>query len=281
MKSIAHVTSLCITLMLALSFTHAAVPRPAFYPSTPSISKATEEYTLADVLGVLSTIFDQLPANHPYMVEKKYKDWFNKKWPGAKDPTKIDELIQGILDAASVHLPYTNPKDDSKKTSITWKNVSFMMNQVMDLKDPVKVDTLLRILAAQTDVIKKTRMRAFAAREFFVYLDPRLLALYIEMLDDATAYTEKHAMSENTSRPTSTIRRDARGRILWALNKVLDMNVDEAPFEIADEAAGCVALKTWLTDNWAQVVAKCAETKADPTWIGALPESISNFDVRY
>ena len=59
------------------------------------------------------------------------------------------------------------------------------------------------------------------------------------------------------------------------------MNVDEAPFEIADEEAGCAALKTWLTDNWAQVVAKCAETKADPTWVSAIPTSQSSFDVKY
>jgi hypothetical protein len=66
------------------------------------------------------------------MAEKKYNEWYHKKWPSAKDPTKIDELIQGILDAASVHLPYTNPKDDNRKLSSTWENVSFMMNQVMD-----------------------------------------------------------------------------------------------------------------------------------------------------
>lgn len=281
MKTITRVTSLCITLLLSSSLIYAAVTRPVFYPSTPPISKATEEYTIADVLGIIATDSDQLPANHPYKVEKKYNDWYDKKWPAAKDPTKIDELIQGILDAASVHLPYTNPKDDSKKFSSTWNNVSFLMNAIMDLEDSVKVDTLLRILAAQTDATKKTRMRDYAAWEFFGYLDPRLLALFKEMLDDATAYTEKHAMSENTSRPSSTIRRDARGRILWALNKVLDMNVDEAPFEIADEEAGCAALKTWLTDNWAQVVAKCAETKADPTWVSAIPTSQSSFDVKY
>jgi hypothetical protein len=59
------------------------------------------------------------------------------------------------------------------------------------------------------------------------------------------------------------------------------MNVDEAPFEIADEAAGCAALKTWLTDNWAQVTVKCAETKANPAWRSTIPSPIECFEVRY
>lgn len=255
--------------------------RPAFFPSTPPASKAIAEYTLADIVGIRSTSSDQLPANHPYLVEKPYKGWSIKQWPGAKDSTKIDGLVQGILDSASVHLPYTNPTDDWSDMSSTWKNVSAVINEVMDLENSVKVDALLRILAAQNDVTKRTRMRAFAATRFDWYLDSRLLGLYKEMLDDPTTYTEKNEMAEGVPRRSSSIRRDARAKILWALNKTLHMNVSELPFNIADEAAGCAALKTWLTDNWAQVSAKCAEIKADPTLRPNVPSSIGCFDVRY
>ena len=267
--------------MISSTFGHAAVTRPAFFPSTPPASKAIAEYSLADVVGIRSTVSNQLPANHPYLVEKPYKVWDRKQWPGAKDPTKIDELVQGILDAASVHLPYTNPTDDWSDMDYTWKNVSIIINEVMDLEDSVKVDGLLRILAAQSDVTKRTRMRAFAATRFDWYLDPRLLELYKGMLDDSTAYTEKDEMAEGVPRRSSTIRRDARSNILWTLNKTLHMNVDEAPFKIADEAAGCAALKAWLTDNWAQVTAKCAEIKANPTLRPNVPSTIGCFDVRY
>ncbi len=281
MKTIAHIYQLSLSLMISSTLGHAAATRPAFLPSTPPASKAIAEYTIADVVGILSTVSDQLPTNHPYLVEKPYKSWDRKQWPGAKDPTKIDELIQGILDAASVHLPYTNSRDDWSDMSYTWSNVSIIINEVMDLEDSVKVDALLRILAAQTDVTKRTRMRAFAAARFRWYLDPRLLELYKGMLDDSTAYTEKDEMAEGVPRRSSTIRRDARDELLLALNNDLDMNVDEAPFEIADEAAGCAALKTWLTGNWAQLTAKCAEIKANPTLRPNVPSTVGCFDVRY
>lgn len=281
MKTVSRFRHIVLALMISSTLAHATVPRPAFFPSTPAASKTIATYTASDVLGAISTNPDQLPSEHFYLVETKNDVGFKMNWPGAKDPTKIDELIQSILDAASVHLPYTNPTDDWRKMSSTWSNVGVMMNEVMDLKDPVKVDALLRILAAQTDPTKKNRMRAFAAAGFHWYLDPRLLELYKGMLDDSTAYTEKDEIAEGVPRRSSTIRREARDKILSALNNDLDMSVDEAPFEIEDEVAGCAALKAWLTDNWAQVTAKCAEIKANPTWRPNVPSTIGCFDVRY
>ena len=281
MKTIARLHQLVLSLMASSTLGHAAVTRPAFHPSTPPVSKPVAEYTLADVVGIRATVSNQLPANHPYLVEKPYKAWDRKQWPGAKDSTKIDGLVQGILDAASAHLHYTNPTDDWSDMSYTWKNVSFIINEVMDLEDTVKVDALLRILAAQTDATKRTRMRAFAANRFDWYFDPRLLELYKEMLDDPTAYTEKNTMAEGLPPRSSTVRRDARTKILWALNKTLDMNVDVTPFKIADEAAGCAALKAWLTDHWGQVTAKCAEVKANPGLKSQASTTIGCFDVKY
>lgn len=261
MKSFICLLVASITLSSSLILASPPKPMPSFLPSTPPETKAMSAYTAADVLGIISTNADQLPLGHPYIAEKKYTAGIKASWPGAKVSTNIDVLVQIVLDAP----PVTDPLlPMAKQIGDAWCNIEVILFKVMDVADTDKVDALLRVINAQADPSKRTGAKVFGWRMFDRFLDPRLLALRLDELDDATVYTEMFKASEEAPRRKSSARKDARDYFLSQLQYLLGMTIDETPFEVADEAAGCAALKEWLTTNWAQITAKCAEVKAKP-----------------
>jgi hypothetical protein len=231
-------------------------PRPAFLPSTPPEGKAISAYTASDVLGIISTDARQLPATHPFVLGKRFTAGIKADWPGASDATKIDALVQIILDA-----PETSKQ---REIEYGWDNVRYVLHNVMDVSDSAKADALVRVAETQTDATKKVRAVSFAASMFSEYLDPRLLGYRKVELDDATVVSVLR--TEESGAVSFTRRKEARRIILADLQFRLEMNVDHTPFNVGDEAARCAALKAWLTANWANITAKCAEAKAKPDW---------------
>jgi hypothetical protein len=257
--------TLSLSTMLAILLLNAtAEPRPDFIPSTPPVSKAISDYTVADVLGVISTEIEQLPADHPYVVNKKYDKVIKADWPGAKISTNIDAMMQIVLDAPPVTDPQTPLADQIEGA---WGNVEVFMHEIMDVPDTEKVDALLRTINAQTDNRKKSNSTIFAQSQFDKFLDPRLLALIIPKLNSARTYTELHKIAEGLPRRQLQVRREAKLLILGYLEDPVGMDINRAPFEVADEAAACAALKTWWTENLPLITAKCAEKKAQPNRI--------------
>lgn len=227
-------------------------PRPAFLPSTPPGTKAVATYSAADVLGTVVTDSSQIPAGHAYR-EGKFDSGVKTKWPGAKIGTEIDVIVQIILDAP----PATAERDlDS-----AWGNMRYILRVVFDVTAQAKADALVRIVGAQTDPLKKSRAATFAASLFEELLDPRLLAMEKDRLDDATVVD---VLREEIGPVIKfTARGKARYRILDAI-KEIGIVVDAAPFETADEAASCAALKDWLTAHSTLITTKCNEAKAKP-----------------
>ena len=230
-------------------------PMPAYYPSAPDKDKAIADYTPSDVLGCIGTI--QLPEGHKFLEGKQYEAGLKANWAGAKDATKIDAMLQLVLDAPS---------------TIEWgelnggfTNVCYAMREVMDVTAVVKADALVRVVVAQTDPLKTVRAKTFAAGLFEEFLDPRLLAYEKERLDDATVVGDMVREGDSGNiHDIVTARRDSRDIILLYLERTLGMTVDETPFRIEDEAAGCAALKAWLTAHWTEISTKCAEKAAVP-----------------
>jgi hypothetical protein len=248
-----------------------AYPRPAYMPSTPAASKVITSYNAADVVGAVTTISTDWPLTHPYRAAN-YKKGIKTLWPLAKDKTQIDAMVQFVLDAP--------PEETVRELYSPFDNVRFVIQEIMDITVQDKADEFVRIVNAQTDPQKKIRARAFALIMFEELLDPRLIALKMEELDDTTEYTEKHVRAEGTPRWKSSIRADAKGAILTELEFRLKMNINRTPFKTADEAANCAALKAWLTANWAQIEAKCEEAKTRPDRI--IPNvSVSPWDARW
>ena len=246
----------CVLATLSMkAFADEDWPRPAFMPSTPQATKEISTYTAADVVGAATTDSTQLPTGHAYR-EGGFKKGVKSTWPGAKDATKIDTMLQIVLDAPT--------NSTAKEVSDSFANIRFVIQEVMDVSDQAKADAFVRIVAAQTDPLKTKRAKVFARQMFEELLDVRLLGYDKEALDDATDYTEQYKVSENRPRRTLVVRQEAKRSILWTLNHTLKMGIDETPFTTADEAANCAALKTWLTANWTQVANKCAEAKAAP-----------------
>jgi hypothetical protein len=246
-----------VSCLLALLAPHAMAdrprPRPAFMPSTPSAAKTVATYSPSELVGAVVTL--ELPNGHPFGSVLNLET-LKSTWPGAKDATKIDTMLQIVLDAPA--------NSTAKEVSDSFANIRFVIQEVMDVSDQTKADAFIRIVAAQTDPLKIKRAKGFARQMFEELLDVRLLAYDKEALDDATEYTEQYKISENRPRRTLVVRQEAKRSILWTLNHTLKMGVDETPFTTADEAANCAALKTWLTANWTQVANKCAEAKAAP-----------------
>ena len=246
-----------------------AYPRPSFVPSTPHSDKNVNTYSAAELYGAIVT--SDLPNNHKFNDVVKLES-LKSCWPEAKEPTKIDEMVQIILDA-----PATTK---SHELDIAFENIIFVMQKVMAVSDTEKADAFVRIVAAQTEPLKIKRARKYASRMFYWLYDARLLNYRKEDLDDATEYTEEHTMAEGTPRRKSSIRADARMSLLSTLRETLKINIDQTPFTTPDEAGNCAALKAWLTANWTQVVNKCAEVKADPETIFS-ETSFSPWDARW
>ena len=246
-----------IISLTAVGYLNAAEPRPlpAYLPAAPSKDKSIADYTPAEVMGCIST--GHLPPGHKFYEGKLYAAGLKAKWPGAKDATKIDPMIQFALDAPV--------NTDEGELQTVFDNLRYTIRKVMDVSETAKADALVRVVAAQTDALKLARAKSFAAGMFEELLDPRLLEFEREGLDDATVVGDM--VREGVSgilHHIVTARAVSRNNILLHLERTLGMTIDESPFRIEDEAAGCAALKTWLTANWAQITAKCAEKLADP-----------------
>lgn len=262
----------CVLATLSMkAFADEDWPRPAFMPSTPQATKEISTYTAADVVGAATTDSTQLPTGHAYR-EGGFKKGVKSTWPGARDATKIDTMVQIVLDAPA--------GSSGKEVLQSFENIRFVIQEIMDVSDKDKADAFVRIAAAQTDPNKAKNAKVYAKMMFEELLDPRLLAFQVERLDDATEYTEQYKISENRPRRRLVVKQEAKRSILWTLNHTLKMGIDEIPFTTADEAANCAALKTWLTANWTQVANKCAEAKAAPERIKPRV-SIQAWDARW
>jgi hypothetical protein len=248
--------------IMAFSYTVAvAAPRPDFIPPTPPVSKAIAQYTVADVMGIIATKIEQLPSNHPYVVNKKYDDEIKSSWPGAKISTNIDAMMQIVLNAP----PPTDLESPLRKNiSGAWASVEVFIYNIMDIPDNEKVDAILRTVNAQTDVFLKKRAITFAVTQFPSLLDPRLLSLYLPDLESSKVLTSHYRNIETRPPETYSVRGLAKDNILTWLDEVFEF--DRSPFEVADEAAACAALKAWWTQNYPLITTKCAEKKASPEW---------------
>ena len=258
MKTLTDYTTLIASTLVCFSMQILADqprPRPVFMPSTPPAAKAITVYSTADVVGAVITDSSQIPSDHGYS-EGKYKEGLKSTWPGATDTTRIDAMVQIVLDA-----PATSGDNE---ISDSFNNIRYVIQKIMDVPDKDKADAFVRIVVAQTDPLKTKRAKKFARKMFEELLDVRLLAYEKEALDDATEYTEPYKRAETKPRRKSSIRVDAKRSLLWTLNHTLEMGIDETPFKTADEGANCAALKTWLTTNWTQITDKCAQVKAVP-----------------
>jgi hypothetical protein len=251
--NIKHIIALALILFCSLSAAEPH-PMPGFFPSAPDKDKPIADYTPADVLGCVGT--RELPQGHVF-VAQKYTAGLKANWPGAKEATQVDAMLQIVLDAPK-HI-------DLRELESGFQNVRYIMRKVMDIGDSTKSEALVRVVTAQTDPLKKARAKTFAASMFEDLLGPRLLAFEKDRLDDATVIGDM--VSEGPSERVHhivTARASSRNIILRHLERTLGMTVDDASFRIEDEAAGCAAFKIWLTEHWTEISTKCIEKAAAP-----------------
>ena len=249
----ALVGSCTLTSIVTRILANQPLPRPAFMPSTPPASKAITSYSAADLVGAVAT--REFPSDHPFSAVKSFKA-LKAEWPGAKNATQIDAMVQIVLEAPAA--------TESREINTAFENVRYVIQEVMDVPDSDRSDAFVRLVNAQTDPLKKRRATGFAWSMFAELLDVRLLGFEKELLDDATEYTEQYRMAEGKPRRKSSIRTDAKRSILFTLKDTLQMTIDETPFQTSEEASNCAALKAWLADNWALINSKCIELKARP-----------------
>ena len=149
MKYSNRLFALLIAIMPASAMADNAFLRPAFLPSTPASDKAISAYTEADVLGIILTKPNQLPANHPFLVDKKYTAGIKVNWPGAKVANTIDTLVQIALDAPMA--------TKSRELQDGWDNIRFILREVIDVSDSVKVDAHSRQLRQEIAISLSVR----------------------------------------------------------------------------------------------------------------------------
>ena len=244
--------SLILLITMSATTLAGSNPLPAFMPAQPAPDKSISAYTVGDVLACNSV--SVLPANHNYYAGKLYNAGLKANWPGAKIATNIDALCQIVIDA-----PEDTPKEIIHYVT---NNLHLVVRKVMDVSDNEKVNALLRIVAAQTDPKKKKWAVDFATDFFIDVLDPRLLNLQKERLDDSSI--AKRRVAEGIPDIEITARSLANQEILEWLQEDLAITLDVAQFDVPNEADGCAALKAWLDANAAMVATKCAEAKAKP-----------------
>lgn len=262
MKTILYFLSVALACFPVCVLARDPFPRPAFFPSTPPTTKPIANYTAADVFGVTVTIPEQLPAGHPYAADKKYDARLKTGWPGAKNLESIDALVQIALDAPAItKIRGRGEAKAWRALNDAWCNISYILREVMDVPESSKADALVRIVATQSDPMKKARAAEFASSMFPEFLDPRLLAYQKAQLDSPEVIS--FLRMEESPSIQYTARATARRMILIEL-KNLGLSLDTSLFETSDESSGCAALKAWLTANWPQITTKCAEAKAKP-----------------
>ena len=245
-------------LLLFIAFTIVSAsasepPRPPFLPPVPSVAKPVATYSAADLLGVACTSSEAISVGHPFLLY--VRDWLRLKvdWPGAQNSASIESLIQILVDA---------PEEEWSED--VWLNVQAIIRNVMAVDDNAKVTAVLRVVDGQSKPEKGHVALRCAKFLFDELLDTRLLRAMASELDEVTSYTPKYSPIEGMAPKTRTYRWYARYSILDKLKGTLRMDIDKDAFRLAEEAAGCAALKDWLNAHWAEIEAKCAEKKADP-----------------
>jgi hypothetical protein len=252
-----------IVLSMIPSIVHSEDALPAIIPNPPPSSKPVSEYTAADVLSLSSVETKFLNANHPYLAEPKYSKVLARDWLGRKDPQKIDQLVAFIL------LSPGRGDDASDLRGDLENNVAYIINEIMDVRREEKADALLRVIANETDPVKKTLARHFACEMFKVLLDPRLIQpMRAEFTNpetwDDTEYTElnpdDYAAGLSDEPQTMSAKSEAVDMITAALGYV-GIDFDGATYFTSDDDADCLRLGQWLDANVKVINKKCQEAR--------------------
>jgi hypothetical protein len=228
-------------------------PLPAFIPHAPDKTKDLASYTASDVFSCVATA--ELPKGHPIEEILTVGPLRLKAgWPGARDGTQIDAILNLVLDATT---PAT--KDDARKAL---QDVRFVLHFVMDLADTAKADAIIRVAQQQTDPLKKRLMANLAADLFRELYDPRLLVFNLDFVDDATKFI---------SPPRSEGRHQEAmiaGDLIWSeVSQALEdvgFDSESLPSPTSDRAASKAAFKAWMTAHMAEASQKCEAYKARP-----------------
>lgn len=228
-------------------------PLPAFIPDAPDKTKAVASYTAADVFSCIAT--EVRPNGHP--VGNIYTHGaarLKAEWPGAKDATQIDTMLNLILGATTAA-----NKEDARRAL---QDVRFILYSVMDLADTAKADAIVRVAQQQNDPLKKRLMADLAFEMFRDLFDPRLLMFIVEYVDDPDELVIP-PMSEGRHQKVRT-----RGGIIWGylIQSLIDVGFERnaLPPPDADKAQRKTTLRDWMTAHLAEATQKCESYKARP-----------------
>jgi hypothetical protein len=243
-------------------------------PPIPPPEKKIADYTVQDIVGCVFGDNMAQPKEHPLRVKDPGAK-LKAEWPGAKVATNVDLILPYIL------LAETPVDDGNIGDGIYW-----ILFEVMDVSNSEKAAAFARVYAAQTEAVNRRKV-AFLGRLLFPWLaDERVLAPFKDMLDDATIY-ETRKVGERLPAMVTTVREEAFHVIIRCIynDDLLRVGFPEGQYlmdaaeldalRISDdklnEAAQCGLLKTWLNAHWQEVVAKCAEARAEPKRIFSSP----------
>lgn len=230
-------------------------PLPAFIPNAPDKTKAVASYTYGDVFSCIATAVR--PEGHP--IGNLY-DQGNAKikadWPGAKDATQVDAILNLILSAAT-----PANKVDSKKAL---KDVQFILYFVMDLSDTVKTDAVVRVAGQQTDPLKKRLIADFAYDLFYDLYDPRLLRYIVEYVDDTEEFVIPQRQEGQFPQTVSV------GGFIWGsvIQKLIEVGFEEGA--LPNATTNGAQLKNnfiaWMAAHMAEATQKCNAYKSRPSF---------------
>ena len=228
-------------------------PLPAFIPDAPDKTKDVASYTAADVFSCIAT--EVRPNGHP--VGNIYTHGaarLKAEWPGARDGTQIDAMLNLILGATTAA-----NKEDARKALL---DVRFILYSVMDLTDTAKADAIVRVAQQQTDPLKMRLIADLASDLFKDLYDPRLLTFVVEYVDDPEVIVIP-PMSEGRHQKVTT-----RGGIIWGslIQSLMDVGFERSalPPSDADKAQRKTTLRDWMTAHMAVATQKCEAFKARP-----------------
>jgi hypothetical protein len=254
-------TANVLSAVLLVLATNAGV-LPAILPDPPPEGKAISEYSAADVLSISSVNIKQLPVTHPYLQEPKFSKVIARDWPGAMNPQMIDQLVEFILLSPGMDDESSANRDALKN------NVSYIMCEIMDVEDEEKASALIRVIASQSDPIKKSLARQFACQMFKVLLDPRLLSPIRGEFTNGDTWQDPDKPERNPDDPTSntvameSAKQKAVSLIIHALGFV-GIEFDKATYITQDHDADCIRIGQWLDTNAALIAGKCQQAKSE------------------